>query len=292
MRDADIIETELMEISAIPDDAVKFERIVAWCATHPEEVPLALHQIMRRRDKHRPGQPRKLVTPLTSAASPRGVRASDVLNGIFTAAVLWYNSHQLIAETRRYDYCLSVVEGGESMNRCLVTGLGLVLLAGSGFSQSPNASLGGTVSDASGAVVPHATVIATNNGTGVATPTQSNDAGAYQFPSLQAGTYRVSAEMTGFQKVTFDPVVLDVAAQLRLNFTLAVAGSKSVVEVTAAAESPLLAASSNVGGVVQGQQILDLPLVDQNATNLAVTQAGFAGGIGSGVNVDGGATHA
>ena len=141
-------------------------------------------------------------------------------------------------------------------------------------------------------MVPHATVIATNNGTGVATPTQSNDAGAYQFPSLQAGTYQVSAEMAGFEKVTFDPVVLDVAAQLRLNFTLAVAGSKSVVEVTAAAESPLLAASSNVGGVIQGQQVLDLPLVDQNATNLAVTQAGFAGGIGSGVNVNGGATHA
>ena len=52
MRDPEIIETELMEISAIADDLVKFERIVTWCATHPDEVPFALHQFMGRSDKH------------------------------------------------------------------------------------------------------------------------------------------------------------------------------------------------------------------------------------------------
>jgi hypothetical protein len=51
MRDPEIIETEMMEISAIADDSIKFERIVAWCATHPDEVPFALHQVMGRRDK-------------------------------------------------------------------------------------------------------------------------------------------------------------------------------------------------------------------------------------------------
>ena len=48
MRDPEIIETELMEISAIAEDTVKFERIVAWCATHPDEVPFALHQLLGR----------------------------------------------------------------------------------------------------------------------------------------------------------------------------------------------------------------------------------------------------
>jgi hypothetical protein len=52
MRDPEIIETELMEISAIADDAVKLERIVVWCACYPDEVPFALHQLMSRRDKH------------------------------------------------------------------------------------------------------------------------------------------------------------------------------------------------------------------------------------------------
>jgi len=51
MREPEIIESELMEISAIADDSIKFERIVAWCATHPDEIPFALHQLMRRREK-------------------------------------------------------------------------------------------------------------------------------------------------------------------------------------------------------------------------------------------------
>ena len=52
MRDPEIIETELMEISAIADDSVKLERIIAWCASHPDEIPFALHQLLGRRDKH------------------------------------------------------------------------------------------------------------------------------------------------------------------------------------------------------------------------------------------------
>ena len=52
MRDPETIETELMEISAIADDLVKLERIIAWCASHPDEVPFALHQLMKQRGTH------------------------------------------------------------------------------------------------------------------------------------------------------------------------------------------------------------------------------------------------
>jgi hypothetical protein len=48
MRDPEIIESELIEISGLADDLLKFERIVAWCAAHPDEVPFALHHLMRR----------------------------------------------------------------------------------------------------------------------------------------------------------------------------------------------------------------------------------------------------
>ena len=54
MRDPETIETELMEISAIADESIKLERIIAWCASHPDEVPFALHQLMLRREKHPP----------------------------------------------------------------------------------------------------------------------------------------------------------------------------------------------------------------------------------------------
>ena len=52
MRDPEIIEAELTEISAIADDTIKLERIIAWCAAHPDEVSFALHQLMGRHDKH------------------------------------------------------------------------------------------------------------------------------------------------------------------------------------------------------------------------------------------------
>jgi len=53
MRDPETIDTELMEISGIADDAVKLERIIVWCTLHPDEVPFALHQFMSRSDKPR-----------------------------------------------------------------------------------------------------------------------------------------------------------------------------------------------------------------------------------------------
>ena len=57
MRDPEIIETELMEISAIADDTIKFERIIAWCASHPDEVPFALHQLLSRHGERRSKTP-------------------------------------------------------------------------------------------------------------------------------------------------------------------------------------------------------------------------------------------
>jgi hypothetical protein len=52
MRDLQTVEAELFEISAIADDSLKLERIVVWCAIHPDEVPLAVHLLMVR--KHAP----------------------------------------------------------------------------------------------------------------------------------------------------------------------------------------------------------------------------------------------
>jgi len=46
MRDLETIEAELVEISAIQDDSVKLERIIAWCATYPDEVPFAMKHLL------------------------------------------------------------------------------------------------------------------------------------------------------------------------------------------------------------------------------------------------------
>jgi hypothetical protein len=49
MRDPEVIENELVEISSIADDSLKLERLIAWCASHPDEVPFALRQLLNRR---------------------------------------------------------------------------------------------------------------------------------------------------------------------------------------------------------------------------------------------------
>jgi len=54
MRDLDTVESELFEISAIPEDGLKLERIIAWCATHPDEVPMAIHLLLVRRNAETP----------------------------------------------------------------------------------------------------------------------------------------------------------------------------------------------------------------------------------------------
>ena len=77
--------------------------------------------------------------------------------------------------------------------RSIVTALLLVLsLNVSGFSQSSNGSVGGIVQDPSGALVPGVTITLTNTGTGIVSTSLSNESGAYSFPSVAPGTYKLS----------------------------------------------------------------------------------------------------
>ena len=130
------------------------------------------------------------------------------------------------------------------------------------FSQSVNATVGGAVSDASGALIPGVTVIATNVGTNIANTTVSNESGAYNFPALQPGTYKVSAELPGFQTQTFTDVQLGGAQQVKLNFTLQVAAAAGTnVEVTVAADTILATTAygqgiaADTGSAIAGARI-------------------------------------
>src|SRR5437867_3610355 len=126
----------------------------------------------------------------------------------------------------------------------------LVLLM---FIQTTNASISGTVTDPAGASVPAARVEAENIKTGVVLSTTSNEAGIYQFPAVQPGTYRLSAELAGFRKHVFNDVTVDVAARLTINFPLEITNVSSSVEVNET-ESPLLIGTASVGGVLSGKK--------------------------------------
>src|SRR5262245_34008512 len=98
------------------------------------------------------------------------------------------------------------------MNRFLAAALFCsAWIAGLAYSQTSNASLGGTVTDGSGAYIPGVSITALNTGTGIANTTITNEAGAYNFPSLQTGTYTLSAELVGFQTQRYTNVTLGVS---------------------------------------------------------------------------------
>src|SRR5467141_1603859 len=142
------------------------------------------------------------------------------------------------------------------------------------FAQTTNATLGGTVSDATRALIPGVTVTATNTQTGIVSTTITNETGAYNFPSLQPGLYKASAELAGFQTQTYNEVTLGVSQQVRLNFTLQVGTQAQSVEVTAAADTLIATTSSSVGSVLPEYKVRDLPLAGRNVLDLVLTSAG------------------
>jgi hypothetical protein len=162
--------------------------------------------------------------------------------------------------------------------RLVSTALCLLALAVASMAQSSNASLGGTVSDASGALIPGVTVKTTNENTGIVTTAITNESGVYNFPSLQPGkAYTVSAELPGFQTKAYKDLELGVAQQVRQNFSLQVAAVTSAVDVQIAADSALTASGASVGAVLSTDKVQSLPLVGNNVLDLINIMIGYQG---------------
>src|SRR5437879_9453863 len=85
------------------------------------------------------------------------------------------------------------------------------------FAQTTNATLGGTVSDASRALIPGVTITATNTQTGIVNTVITNETGAYQFASLPTGIYMVTTELGGVQSQTSDDVKMGVEQPVQLS---------------------------------------------------------------------------
>ena len=133
--------------------------------------------------------------------------------------------------------------------------IGLALPA---LSQDPRGSIGGRVVDTSDAVVVGAKVQVTNVQTEVSTTVQTNDAGTFRVPFLIPGTYRVTAESSGFKTSSLENIELRVADTLDLTIRLDVGSASEKVTVTAGA--PLLeTGNSTTGTVVDERRVRDLP---------------------------------
>ena len=156
----------------------------------------------------------------------------------------------------------------------------LICVVAIGVFAQANATVGGTASDASGALVPGVKITAVNVNTGVSLNVITNESGSYQFASLQPGTYKLSASLPGFQTKTYDRVELSQSQQVRLNFQLEVANVNQNVEVTIDADTVLGTVSSSVGTVIRIDQV-NLPLQTRNIMDLA---ASTPGAVATGAN--------
>ncbi|MBM3768927.1 MAG: TonB-dependent receptor, partial [Acidobacteria bacterium] len=155
-----------------------------------------------------------------------------------------------------------------------------VLLSISGYAQSTDAIISGSVIDPSGAGIAGSRVIARNTQTGVVSESETNAAGGYVFPALQPGTYQISADHTGFRKYVINELEVEVGAKLSLNLSLEIGAAAEVIEVRAEAVQQLAYLSASVGTVISGKRVLELPLAGRNAMDLLKTQAGVTGANG------------
>src|SRR5438874_2537186 len=129
------------------------------------------------------------------------------------------------------------------------------LLVTTAFGQANNATLTGTVADATGAVLPGVSITATNSATGVVSTVITNEAGAYTIQSLLPGNYSLSAELPGFQKETYANAQLGNGVTVRLNFSLKVASQSQSVEVTIAADTLLATSSPTIGQALTEKKV-------------------------------------
>src|SRR5215831_13157840 len=108
------------------------------------------------------------------------------------------------------------------------------LLLAAAFSQSTTSQeISGLVQDATGSVVPNATINVKNNETGFVRTTQTNESGLYVVSNLPIGTYEISAETSGFKKFVTTGVVLNVNSKVSVNVKLEVGNVVDKIEVKA-----------------------------------------------------------
>jgi hypothetical protein len=149
----------------------------------------------------------------------------------------------------------------------------VALAAGGSDAQESRGSISGRVADSQGGVLPGASVTVVNAGTNASTTLLTNAAGGYTVLYLEPGTYRVTAELTGFRKTTFEEVQVRVGERLELDFSLSPQVAAESVEVVA--ERPVLeAGSASTGQVMDSKLISEIPLGDGTAYGLTRLVAG------------------
>lgn len=174
----------------------------------------------------------------------------------------------------------SAGKSGHMVKRLLVGSAVLVLFSALGLQAQENGSIIGTITDASGAVIPDAKITVTNQQTGAVVRTATtNAAGSYVAGALPPSTYTIRVQKEGFTTATQSNLVLNVSSQVRMDFTLAV-GAVSV-EVNVVASSAHLQTENAV--VAQEITAHHVEAIDTNGRNFVQLATLVPGASGQGL---------
>jgi hypothetical protein len=166
----------------------------------------------------------------------------------------------------------------------------VALSSAAALAQVTTADVSGNVTDASGAILPNATITIENLGTHLKQVQKSNGAGAYTFTFLQPGQYSISVEAPGFKHFSIASLQIEGGDHARADASMQVGEQSQTVQVTA--QTPLLQAdSSTVVSSINQAQTENLPLSQRNVTNLitytvGANEASSIDGLSSGQRPD------
>jgi hypothetical protein len=151
------------------------------------------------------------------------------------------------------------------------------------FAQSYTGTISGSIKDASGGIIPRATVLITNQQTDRQQSLVTELDGRYTSLPLPPGEYRVEAGLQGFRRAARTNVTVQINTTVVVDFTLEVGDLTDEIEVRA--NAPLLETTSGtIGKVVDNRRILELPLNTRNVYSLIFLTPGVAGSIGNNYN--------
>jgi hypothetical protein len=159
--------------------------------------------------------------------------------------------------------------------RCLA--VSILLLSIFGLPQSASAqtsSVSGTVTDITGAVVPHARISALNKTTNATRSAETDDSGTYRITNLSPGIYDVLIEKQGFKVAEYSLVTLPVDQVQNLNATLAPSAIPEKVTVVGEELAPVDLNDAQIGNTVSSQQIETLPLILRDPYQLTLLSPG------------------
>jgi len=156
---------------------------------------------------------------------------------------------------------------------CVALAGAIIASATSSWAQETRSAIFGTVTDASGGVMPGIVVVVSNEGTNVATEAVTNERGYFELPYLIPGTYRITVEAPSFKR--FVQTGLELSVDTRVEIPVVLALGALVDEVTVVAETPMLDTTASAATTLTNRQVNALPVFGNSAQLLVRSVPGM-----------------